>query len=113
MLDVLEMAAMGGSKQSHMGGVDMYKSLICLKGPVKEALFSSVPPSNSLVSGFELTALFKGPRLASCFASGTTEIQGHHQVCRAGRRGPKKPSKTSDTNCFPTILDFEKTTENN
>ena len=30
---------------------------------------------------------FKGPRLASCVACGTTEIQRHRQVCRAWRRG--------------------------
>ena len=29
---------------------------------------------------------FKGPRLASCAAYVTTEIQGHHQVCRGGPR---------------------------
>ena len=33
---------------------------------------------------------FKGPRLASCIASGTPWNQGHHQVCHARRRGPKK-----------------------
>ena len=38
--------------------------------------------------------LFKGPRLASCIASGTTEIQGHRQVWRARRArrgGPRTP----------------------
>ena len=39
-----------------------------------------------------------GPRLASCIASGTTEIQGHCQVCRARRGGPRTPSTTTDTN---------------
>ena len=41
---------------------------------------------------------FKGPRLASCVASGTTEIQGHRQVCRARRGGPRTPSRTTDAN---------------
>ena len=41
---------------------------------------------------------FKGPRLASCVASETTEIQGPCQVCRATCGGPKTPSRTSDTN---------------
>ena len=43
---------------------------------IGETLFSSLPPSNSLVS-------------VSCVASGTTEIQGHPQVWRAGRGGPR------------------------
>ena len=37
-------------------------------------------------------------RLASCVASGTTEIQGHRQVCRARRGGPRTPSTTTDAN---------------
>ena len=72
---------------------------------VGETLFSSVPPSNSLVSVSDPwrafwadTAPFKGPRLASCVASGTTEIQGHLQVCRARRGGPRTPSKIADAN---------------
>ena len=51
--------------------------------------FSYVPSCNSLVSVSDPwrafwadTAPFKGPRLASCVASGTTEIKGHCQVCR-------------------------------
>ena len=39
-----------------------------------------------------------GPRLALCVASGTTEIQGHHQVWRARRGGPRTPSRTTDAN---------------
>ena len=69
-----------------------------------ETLFSSVPPSNSLVSVLDLrrafwadTASFSGPRLASCVVSGATEIQGHRQVCRARRGGPRTLS-TTDTN---------------
>ena len=38
------------------------------------------------------------PRLALCVASGTTEIQGHRQVCRARRGGPRTPSTTTDAN---------------
>ena len=53
--------------------------------PLRETLFSSVPPSNSLVS-------------VSCVASGTTEIQGHRQMCRARREGPRTPSNTNDIN---------------
>ena len=44
------------------------------------------------------TAPFKGPRLASCVASGTTEIQGHRHVCCARRGGPRTPSTTIDAN---------------
>ena len=89
--------------------------------------FSSVPPSNSLVSFSDPrrafwadTAPFSGPRLASCVASGTTEIQGHRQVCRARRGGPRTPSTTTDANLdcafvenalFTPILDWDKTTE--
>ena len=72
---------------------------------IGETLFSSVPPSNSLVSVSDPrrafwadTAPFSGPRLASCVASGTTEIQGHRQVCRARRGGPRTPSTTTDAN---------------
>ena len=85
------------------------KSLICLEGksmtPLRETLFSSVPPSNSLVSISDLqrafwadTTPFSGPRLASCVASGTTEIQGRNQVWRARRGGPRTPSTTTDAN---------------
>jgi len=59
---------------------------------VREKLFSFVPHSNSLVSVSDHwrafwadAAPFNGPRLASCVASGTTEIQGHRQVSRARR----------------------------
>ena len=55
-------------------------------------------------------APFKGPRLASCIASGTRDIEGHSQVCRARRRGPRTPSRTRDANldcafvlCFPKL----------
>ena len=41
---------------------------------------------------------FKGPRLASSIASGTIEIQGHHQVCCARGKGPKTSSRTTDAN---------------
>ena len=51
---------------------------------IGETQFSSVPPSNSLVSVSEPRkafwadmAPFSGPRLASCVASGATEVQGH------------------------------------
>ena len=51
----------------------------------------SVPPSNSLVS-------VSDPRLASCVASGTTEIQGHRQAWRARHGGPRTLSTTTDAN---------------
>ena len=44
------------------------------------------------------TTPFKGPWLALCVAFRTTEIQGHHQVCRARSRGPRTPSSTTDAN---------------
>ena len=57
-------------------------------------------PSRTLEGLFELTRRpFRA--LDSCVASGTTEIQGHRQVCSARREGPKTTSKTADTN-----LDF-------
>ena len=52
-------------------------------------------PSRILEGLFELT---RRPLLASCVASGTTEILGHHQVCRARRGGPRTPSTTTDAN---------------
>ena len=57
-----------------------------------ENIFSSDPPSNSLVPVLDPwrafwvdTALFKGPWLVSCDASGT---KGHRQLCRSVRGGP-------------------------
>ena len=41
---------------------------------------------------------FKGPQLALGVASGTTETQGHYQVCRARCGGPRTPSRTTDAN---------------
>ena len=68
---------------------------------IGELLFSSVPSSNSLVSVSDPwrafwadTAPFKGPRLASCVASGITEKQGHCQVCRARHGGSRTLSRT-------------------
>ena len=68
-------------------------------------LFSFVPPSNSLAvvsdpwrAFWTATAPFKGPRLASCVASGSTERQGNSQVCHARHGGPRTPSKTTDAN---------------
>ena len=56
-------------------------------------------PSQTFEGLFELTLRpSRAPRLASCVASGTTEIQGHCQVCRARRRGPRTPSTTVDAN---------------
>ena len=85
------------------------KSLICLEGKpmtlCQETLFSVDPPSNSLVSVSEHwcafradTAPFKGPRLASCVASGDTQIQAHSQVCPTRRWGPRTLSRTTDAN---------------
>ena len=47
---------------------------------------------------------FKGPRLASYVASGTTENQGHSQFC-AGRKGLRKLSKTTDANLDCTFVE--------
>ena len=44
------------------------------------------------------SSAFSGPRLTSCVASRTTEIQGHRQGCCARRGGPRTPSKIADTN---------------
>ena len=92
-----------------------------------EALFSSVPLSNSLGSISDPrrafwadTAPFSGPWLASCVASGTTEIQRHRQVCRARRGGPRTPSyqltqtlilRLLKTHFFSPIIDCEKSTK--
>ena len=43
-------------------------------------------------------ALQYGPWLTLSVASGTTEIQGHHQVCRARRGCPRTLSRTTDAN---------------
>ena len=56
-------------------------------------------PSRTLEELFEADQTpFKGPRLASCVASGTSEIQGHRQVCRPRCGGPRTPSTTTDAN---------------
>ena len=81
---------------------------------IGEVLFSSVPPSNSLISVSDPwrafwagTAPFKGPRFASAVASGTTDIQGHRQVCRAGRRGPRTQPKTVKSRAlFPNSVKY-------
>ena len=53
--------------------------------------------SGTLEGLFELKkAPFKGPRLTSCIASGTTEIQGHCQVCRTRHLGPRTPARTTN-----------------
>ena len=44
------------------------------------------------------TAPFKGPRLASCVASETTEIQGHRKVWRPWHRCPRTLSRTTIAN---------------
>ena len=49
-------------------------------------------------SSQQLPRLRLGPRLASCVASGTTEIQGHHQVCLARLGCPRIPSTKADAN---------------
>ena len=61
---------------------------------VGEILFFSVPHSNSLDPSRTLeglfgadTATFNGPLIASCIASGTTDIQGHWQVFQAKHGG--------------------------
>ena len=46
----------------------------------------------------------KDPRLSSCVASGTSEIQGHRQVCRARRGGPRTPPRTTDANFDCTFV---------
>ena len=75
-------------------------SLICLAGGqindphhIGQSLFSSAPPSNSLVPISDPwrafggdTAPFKSPRLASCVASKTTENQGQSRCAALGVR---------------------------
>ena len=60
----------------------------------------------------------KGPRLASCVASGTTEKQGHCQVCRTEVPGHRQLQLTQTLivrllkmHFLSMILDFEKSTE--
>ena len=72
---------------------------------VGEILFCFVLPSDSPVSVSDpwrsfwpVTAPLMGHRLASFVASGTTELQGHGQVCHARRRGPKTLLRITDTN---------------
>ena len=65
-------------------------------------------------------APFSDPQLASCVASGTTEIKGHSQVWHARLGDPRTLSTTTDANLdcafvekalFTPILDCEKSTE--
>ena len=79
---------------------------------IGETLFSSVPPSNSLVSVSDPrrafwadTVPFLGPRLASCVASGITELQRHRQVCSARRGGPRTLSTTTDANLDCAVVE--------
>ena len=85
------------------------RSLNCLEGKsmtsIWETLFSSVPPSNFLISVSDPwrafwadTVPFKGTLLASCIASVTTEKQVQRQVCRTRRGGSRTPSTTIDAN---------------
>ena len=82
---------------------------------VKVILYSTVSPSNSFISvsdswraPSQLKKLFssKGPRLALCVASGAIENQGHHQVCRARRGGPRTPSTTTDANLDCAFVEY-------
>ena len=71
------------------------KSFICLEALGKHYFLPFLPatsssPSRTLKGLFELTRR-PSQALASCIAPGTTEIQGHHQVCRARRGGPRTP----------------------
>ena len=94
---------------------------------IGETSFSSVPLSNSLVSVSDPrrafwadTAPFSGPLLASCVASGTTEV---HQVVKCAGLGREVPGdrqkqltqtlivRLLKTHFFPPILDFKKSTE--
>ena len=43
-------------------------------------------------------ALLKGPLLAACVTSGTTESQRHPHVWQARSRGPRTPSGVTDGN---------------
>ena len=86
----------------------------------RETLFSSpfLPatpssPSLTLEGFFELTRQpSKTLKLSSCVASGTTEIQGYHQVCCARPGGPKTLTDANlDTfTLFMMILDCNKQT---
>ena len=80
----------GAQAVKYWGGQIGKKSLICLDGKsinlFGEILFSSLPPSNSLVSVSDPwrafwadTAPFKGPRLTLCVSSGTTGILQRHR----------------------------------
>ena len=48
---------------------------------------------------------FKGPGLASNATSGTTDKQGHRQVCRARRKGPRTLLRTTDRNLDCVFVD--------
>ena len=49
-------------------------------------------------------ALQYGPWLTLSVASGTTEIQGHHQVCRARRGCPRTLSRTTDGKPWSSVF---------
>ena len=87
--------------------------------------FLPVTPSSrsrTLEGLFELTLRpSRALNLTLCVAYGTSELQGR-QVCRAGRKFPRTPSKTTDTNLdgllvennfFPMIFNCKKPKEYN
>ena len=79
--------------------------------PCWENLFSVVSTSNSLVFVLDpWRAFWADPvafksQLASCIASGTTEIQGHCHTCRARGGGPGTPLRTTDANLNCVIVE--------
>ena len=79
------------------------KSLICLDGKSltpqrgNTILFRSSQQLPRVRLG-PLRGFLSCPRLTSCVASGTTEIQGHRQVYRARRGGPRTQSTSTDAN---------------
>ena len=76
-----------------------------VKNRVRSTLFSSITPSNSLVSVsgprrafWTDTVPFQGLQLAWCVASGTTENEGHCKVCQSLGAAEVSTKNNADTN---------------
>ena len=59
----------------------------------------ATPSSRTLDGLFELTQ-HPSKALDTCVAFGTTEIQGHRQLCCAWRGGPRTPSRIAYANLY-------------
>ena len=129
VLDVDEVAVwkVAGLVTNSIFSVSFFKkkSLICLEGKSMTPLVREIISIHLFCSYKQLPYLLlgslkgavsaqkvvdRGPRLSWCVASGTTEKQGHHQVCtRVSTRrclGPRTALKTADANLCCALVYF-------